>query len=287
MDNQIEIINSNGQLVVSSRQIAESFGKRHDHVLRDIEAILSQNPNLGADIISQNPKLGSDIKAENSALMDMFYETTYKAGTGKSYKEYLMNRDGFSLLVMGFTGKEAMEWKIKYINAFNEMEKRLSKPQLTPVEQMAQGLIAAQQLLAEKEARLKEEKEARLKAEQKTIEQEKTIEVLKPKADYTDMILKNNSLVTITQIAKDYGLSGKAMNKKLHEMKIIYNLNGQWLLYSKYQAEGYVHSETFPINHKNGSHDTKMNTKWTQKGRLFLYEKLKMQGIIPIIERKI
>lgn len=278
MGNQIEIITTNGQLVVSSRKIAENFGKRHDHVLRDIETILSQNPNLGADIISQNPILDSDTKAEKSALMDMFYETTYKAGTGKSYKEYLMNRDGFSLLVMGFTGKEAMAWKLKYIEAFNAMEKKLSKPQLTLMEQMAQGLLAAQQLLSE-------EKEARLKAEQKTIEQEKTIEVLKPKADYTDMILKNNSLVTITQIAKDYGMSGKAMNRKLHEMKIIYNLNGQWLLYSKYQSEGYVHSETFPIKHKNGYEDAKMNTKWTQKGRLFLYERLKAQGIIPVIER--
>ena len=256
MNNQVDITTYNGNLVVSSRRVADNFGKQHKHVLEAIE----------------------NIKAENSALIDMFYETSYKAGTGKSYKEYLMNRDGFSLLVMGFTGKEAMEWKIKYIEAFNAMEKKLSKPQLTLMEQMAQGLLAAQQLLSE-------EKEARLKAEQKTIEQEKTIEVLKPKADYTDMILKNNSLVTITQIAKDYGMSGKAMNSKLHEMKIIYNLNGQWLLYSKYQSQGYVHSETFPIKHKNGYEDTKMNTKWTQKGRLFLYERLKAQGITPIIER--
>lgn len=264
MDNQIEIISTNGELVVSSRRIAVSFRKRHADVLENINGIL---------------------KTENSALR-FFHESTYKVqGNNKSYKEYLMNRDGFSLLVMGFTGKEAMEWKIKYINAFNEMEKKLSKPQLTPAEQMAQGLLAAQQLLAEKEARLKEEKEARLKAEQKTIEQKKAIEVLKPKADYTDMILKNNSLVTITQIAKDYGMSGKAMNRKLHEMKIIYNLNGQWLLYSKYQSEGYVHSETIPIKHKNGYEDAKMNTKWTQKGRLFLYERLKAQGIMPVIER--
>lgn len=271
---QIKIISANGELVVSSRQVAENFGKQHKNVLQYIE-----------NIISQNPILASDVKADFSALTSMFYESSYKAGTGKSYKEYLMNRDGFSLLVMGFTGKEAMEWKIKYINAFNEMEKKLSKPQLTPAEQMAQGLLAAQQLLAEKEARLNEEKEARLKAEQKTIEQEKTIGFLKPKADYTDMILKNNSLVTITQIAKDYGMSGKSMNRKLHEMKIIYNLNGQWLLYSKYQSEGYVHSETIPIKHKNGCEDAKMNTKWTQKGRLFLYERLKAQGIIPVIER--
>lgn len=255
MENKIKITTSNGELVVSSRQVAENFGKEHKHVLESIRTILA---------------------AENSATK-FFYESAFE-NRGKQYPEYLMNRDGFSLLVMGFTGKEAMTWKLKYIEAFNAMEKKLSKPQLTLMEQMAQGLLAAQQLLSE-------EKEARLKAEQKTIEQEKTIEVLKPKADYTDMILQNNSLVAISQIAKDYGMSGKAMNKKLHEMKIIYNLNGQWLLYSKYQAEGYVHSETFHINHKNGSHDTKMNTKWTQKGRLFLYEKLKTQGIIPIIER--
>ena len=256
MENQIKITTSNGELVVSSRQVAENFGKEHSKVIRSIEGIANFGDTQG-----------------------MFHKVSYvNEQNGQEYKEYLMNRDGFSLLVMGFTGKEAMAWKLKYIEAFNAMEKKLSKPQLTLTEQMAQGLLAAQQLLSE-------EKEARLKAEQKNIEQEKTIEVLKPKADYTDMILKNNSLVTITQIAKDYGMSGKAMNSKLHEMKIIYNLNGQWLLYSKYQSQGYVHSETFPIKHKNGYEDTKMNTKWTQKGRLFLYERLKAQGITPIIER--
>ena len=81
------------QVVVSSRQIAEHFGKRHADVLAGIE----------------------NIKTENSAVTHMFYETTYTAGTGKAYKEYLMNRDGFSLLVMGFTGKKALEWKLKYI----------------------------------------------------------------------------------------------------------------------------------------------------------------------------
>lgn len=100
----------NGQVVTSSRQVAEAFGKEHRHVLENIRSILD-----------------SDIKAENSALTTMFYETTYKAGTGKSYKEYLMNRDGFSLLAMGFTGKEALQWKLKYINAFNEMEKTLKQ----------------------------------------------------------------------------------------------------------------------------------------------------------------
>lgn len=100
--NLVEI--RNNQVVVSSRQVAEKFGKEHKHVLDNIREI---------------------IKAENSALT-YFQENTYKAGTGKSYPEYLMNRDGFTLLAMGFTGKEALQWKLKYIAAFNEMEAKLN-----------------------------------------------------------------------------------------------------------------------------------------------------------------
>lgn len=108
---------------------------------------------------------------------------------------------------------------------------------------------------------------------------------LKPKADYTDRILNSKSLVSITQIAKDYGMSGKAMNGKLHELGIIYKLGSQWLLYSRYQAKGYTHSETVDITHSDGRADVVMNTKWTQKGRLFLYQKLKKHGILPVIEQ--
>ena len=115
--------------------------------------------------------------------------------------------------------------------------------------------------------------------------QKQLIGELKPKADYTDLILKSKSLVTITQIAKDYGMSGQAMNKILHNLGIIYNQSGQWLLYSKHQAKGYTHSETVNIVHSDGREDVKMNTKWTQKGRLFLYNTLKKEDIIPVIEK--
>ena len=94
----------NNQVVVSSRQVAEKFGKLHKDVLENIREI---------------------IKAENSALT-FYQENTYKAGTGKNYPEYLMNRDGFTLLAMGFTGKDALQWKMKYIAAFNEMEAKLN-----------------------------------------------------------------------------------------------------------------------------------------------------------------
>lgn len=103
--NEICIKEMDGQLVVSSREVARNFEKQHKDVLEAIR----------------------NITAENSALTGtMFIPSEYKAGTGKSYPEYLLTRDGFSLLVMGFTGKSALEWKLKYIEAFNAMEKRLA-----------------------------------------------------------------------------------------------------------------------------------------------------------------
>lgn len=103
MNKIIKILNQEGQLVVTSRQVAEDFEKRHADVLEKIEEL---------------------IKTEKS-VMTMFIESSYKAGTGKEYKEYLITRDGFSLLVMGFTGAKALTWKLKYIEAFNKMETAL------------------------------------------------------------------------------------------------------------------------------------------------------------------
>lgn len=143
--------------------------------------------------------------------------------------------------------------------------------ELTGRELMAKALLEAQAVLADKDTTI--------------AKQTQLIGELKPKADYTDRILNSKSLVSITQIAKDYGLSGKAMNGKLHELGIIYKLGSQWLLYSKYQAKGYTHSETVDITHSDGRADVVMNTKWTQKGRLFLYQHLKKHGILPVIEQ--
>lgn len=115
--------------------------------------------------------------------------------------------------------------------------------------------------------------------------QNQQISELKAKADYYDIILQNKGLVTITQIAKDYGMSGNKMNEKLHELGVQCKQSSQWLLYAKYQSKGYTHSETVEIVRSNGMPDVKMNTKWTQKGRLFLYTLLKKNGVIPCIEQ--
>lgn len=125
----------NCEPVASSRQIAESFEKRHDHVMRDIDTIKKDVPNFG----------------------EMFFETEAPDSYGRPQRTYLMNRDGFTLLAMGFTGKAALEWKLRYIAAFNAMEKQLAqRPQLSRAELMAQALIAAHDELEHKDRQIAE-----------------------------------------------------------------------------------------------------------------------------------
>lgn len=108
---------------------------------------------------------------------------------------------------------------------------------------------------------------------------------MRPKSDYYDRILNNPGLLTMTQIAKDYGMSARKMNKTLHELGVQYKQTDQWLLYHKYHDKGYTQSTTAEITRSDGRPDIKLNTKWTQKGRIFLYELLKDNGILPAIER--
>lgn len=126
---------------------------------------------------------------------------------------------------------------------------------------------------------LKAEREGRLIAEQRVNE-------LTPKASYYDLVLKNQSLVTITQIAKDYGMSGREMNAKLHDLKVQYKQGSTWLLYSKYQKTGWTHSDTIVVDRTDGTKKAVMQTKWTQKGRLGLYDLLKNNGVLPLIEQE-
>lgn len=124
---------------------------------------------------------------------------------------------------------------------------------------------------------LKEEKEKNLLLEQQVAEYE-------PKISYLDSILQSTDTVAITQIAADYGLSAMAMNKKLHELKVQHKVSGQWILYTKHQREGYTKSHTVKVPKADGTEKVVMNTKWTQKGRLFIYELLKDNGIYPLMD---
>lgn len=157
---EIVLSMQSGEPVVSSRQIADNFEKRHDHVMRDIDAMKKDVPNFG----------------------EMFFETTAPDSYGREQRTYLMNRDGFTLLAMGFTGKAALEWKLKYIVAFNEMEKKLAdQPQLTRSQLLATALIAAHEELEQKD---------------------KQIETMKPKVLFADAVSASKKSILVGEMAK-------------------------------------------------------------------------------------
>ena len=247
----IKIENKNDLgLVVSSRVVAEEVNKRHADVINQIERLL-----------------------ENENVRSLIVPNQYKVeGQKRSYKEYLLTKDGFTLYMFNIQGHQ--DFKMDYINKFNEMEKQIESqtPKLPGTYKEALLELVA-----------KEEENEKLQL--KNTVQQQQIGEMKPKADYYDQILKSKKLITISQIAKDYGMSSQAMNKLLHDLKVQYKQSNQWLLYAKYQSKGYTSSEPHEYKKKDGTVEFNLHTKWTQKGRIFLYHLLKENQIIPMIEK--
>ena len=115
--------------------------------------------------------------------------------------------------------------------------------------------------------------------------QRQVIAEFKPIKEYVDTILSSEDTVTITQIAADYGLSAKALNKILNEQGLIRKVGGQWVLYSNHMQKGYTKSETIDVTRSDGSIKVVMNTKWTQKGRLKIHELLTAIGVLANMDK--
>lgn len=151
--------------------------------------------------------------------------------------------------------------------------------------ELAQMVLEAEE---EKERLMLENKQQNETIQQQNIQiaamSEEIVE-MKQKTDYLEIILSSVGSVTTTQIAQDYGMSAVAFNKQLEAMRIQRKVNGQWILYAPYISEGFIISKTINITRSDGRPDTVMHTEWRQKGRLFLYNKLKEIGILPLIER--
>ena len=262
MTTELVFMGESGHAITNSLLVAKKFGKDHKHVLESIRKLMT---------------------AENSAVLQMFEESIYVNEQNKTQPMYLMNRDGFTLLAMGFTGTKAMAFKIDYINAFNKMESKIKKSLITLPDftDPAEAAMAWAKEYREKKVLAIENK----KLEEENIQLAAENQELKHDKNYLDLIMRSKALLTISQIAQDYGMSGKALNKKLADMGIQYSINGQWILYAKYKDCGYVSSRSIDITRADGRPDVVLHTEWTQAGRKFLYEELKKQGIIPMLER--
>lgn len=267
--NEIVYRGESNQPLTNSKLVAEVFGKEHKHVREAIKKLLTT--------------------AENSTIHQMFSESTYLNEQNKEQPMFIMNQDGFTLLAMGFNGKKAMEFKLKYIEAFNAMKRQIeqSKPSvpqnyLEALKSLVKAEEEKQQLAMEN----KKQQEQILTISKTNMELGNKITEMLPKVSYYDKILQSNATMTITQIAQDYGMSAIAMNKELESMRIQHKERGQWILYAQFLKGGYVHSRAVDIIRKDGRHDVKYNTEWTTKGRLFLYEALKGKGILPLIEQE-
>jgi anti-repressor protein len=132
---------------------------------------------------------------------------------------------------------------------------------------------------------LKRERTARCKAEEGQLRLANKMEELRPMVSYCAQVLASTQTVTVTQIAQDYGYSARAFNELLRDMGVQYRLNEQWILYAELKANGYVQSCTAVYTRFDGSQGSKMYTRWTQNGRLYLYHRLKGVGILPLIEK--
>lgn len=266
---ETNLVYANGAVALTnSILVAKKFGKEHKHVLDAIRELVK-----GC--------------AENSAD-PMFEETAYvHPQNGQEYPMFIMNRDGFTLLAMGFTGEKALRFKLDYIKAFNAMEETIKNPHRIP-QTLPEALRLAADKVEENERLLGEieEQQKLLVAQSEQIRDLNECNAeMRIKVSYFDQILASKSTVTTTQIAQDYGMSAKKFNIELRNLKIQRKVGGQWILYAPYNTMGYVHSETF-VPEKSTTGKVVMTTKWTQKGRLFLYETLKRKDILPLIERR-
>ena len=134
---------------------------------------------------------------------------------------------------------------------------------------------------------LKAEREKRKALEAENEQQRQTIKDFEPIKQYVDTILESTGTLTTSQIAADYDLSARTLNKILHEEGVQHNVNGQWILYRKHMGKGYTKSKTIPITRSDGSPDTKLYTQWTQKGRMMIHEILTRRGIKAVMDKDI
>lgn len=230
------VIIQDSKALTTSRKIAEKFNKDHKTVLRAINLL----------------ECSEEFNKHN------FAPISYLDSMNREQVEYVITRDGFVFLVMGFTGKEAAKFKEAFISAFNKIEQQL-KTILQPSEdEIILRAISTLQTRVEEQAK-------------KLEMANKVIEIQAPKVLYVNEVLSSENLIAITVIAKELGMSAIALNNSLNQKGIQYRQNDTWVLYSKYQDQEFTKTKTHTFYDSENRQRTSIQTYWTEKGRAFIH----------------
>ena len=257
MKELIKITEHNGQRAVSARELHKFLGSKQDF----------------SNWIKKRIEKYGFIESQDFVVYNNFIENPQG---GRPLTEYAISVDMAKELSMVENNEQGRTAR-KY---FIECEK-VAKEQMRIPTNFAEAL----RLAAEQQEIIEAQQKAIRKSSEEIVALSDQIAEMKPKVSYYDKILASKATLTVTQVAQDYGMSAKAFNILLRNFDIQHKVNGQWILYAKYIRQGYVHNKSVDIVRHDGRHETKNNTEWTQKGRLFLYEKLKQHDVLPLIEQ--
>lgn len=205
-------------------------------------------------------------------------KTVNESFTVNGTKGLLINESGLYSLILSSKMPKAKQFK-RWVTS--EILPAIRKHGVYAVDEV----LANPDMLISALTELKKER-ARSKELTNTIAvKDQQIAEMQPKASYYDLVLNCKDLVSISVIAKDYGWSARRMNNYLHEKKVQYKKGKIWLLYQKYAEKGYTSTKTQTFAGTDGNTHTSVHTYWTQAGRLFIYDLLKADGVLPTIER--
>lgn len=240
---------------MTSLEIAEVTGRNHKDVMRSIREM---------------EDAWEKVNGRKFALVE------YKDAKGEMRPCYSLGKTECLYIATKFND----EARAKLVLRWEELETKERNQYQVP-----QSFSEALMLAAKQQEKIEEQQKQLEASSKEIVELGNTIATMQPKVTYVDIILSSKETVDITQIAQDYGLSARKLNILLRNFGIQRKVGKQWILYAKYLPYGYVHSDTVPITHSDGRSGSVMHTKWTQKGRLFLYEELKKRNVIPLIEQ--
>lgn len=245
--------------VVDSREVAQMVEKNHRDLMRSIHSYIET---------MEKPT------ERNFAPSDFFIPNTYKDSTGRTLPCYLLTKKGCDMVANKMTGEKGVLFTAAYVTAFEKMREHIMRGAMVVPKDYPTALRA-----------LADAEEKRMALEAENEQQRQIIADFEPIKRYVDKILESPGAMATSQIAADYDMSARALNKILHEEGVQHCVNGQWILYRKHMGQGYTKSQTIPITRSDGTPDSKVHTQWTQKGRLWLNEILNKRGIYAIMDR--